>query len=423
MSKILADDVTLRLPINALVSYHYFKKKDIAELRSWGLRLIGDSGAFSAMNLGAEISLDEFLEWGLAWKKDLAWVASLDVIGNEKESWNNFQALRAGGLDAIPTIHYGEDPKTITKYAELGVDFMGLGGMVGRKSEVQRLLRWTLSVFRYARDNHPEMRFHGWGVTHSDLVMNLPWYSVDSSGFSSSYRFARLALFNPATGKNVGIALDGKDIFNHGELLRKEYGIDPEAISVSNRETRRPLVRTSVLSVQKMEDFLRQRHQVSAPNYGLNKGLPTGAHAPNLHVVLGAPRQWQDEAIHSGPNVHVALGFPGAQSTISMNPADQPPQDGPHVHVVDNALSNFYDMSIGNGPGPHVHVVDKDSAHLKIMGEPGPNVHVVTNVPGYLKDITRAAGEYKNLAGPKIHVVPAPKSQSDFEHMTAKETK
>jgi hypothetical protein len=68
-------------------------------------------------------------------------------------------------------------------------------------------------------------------------------------------------------------------------------------------------------------------------------------------------------------------------------------------------------------------VVDKDSAHLKIMGEPGPNVHVVTNVPGYLKDITRAAGEYKNLAGPKIHVVPAPKSQSDFEHMTAKETK
>lgn len=348
------NDVVLRLPINALISYHYFKGKDVAELRSWGLRLIGDSGAFSAKNLGLDISLDEFLEWGLAWRQDLAWVASLDVIGDQKQSWKNYKALRAGGLDAIPTIHYGEDPKTISKYASEGVDFMGLGGMVGRKSEVQRLLRWTLSVFRYARDNHPKMRFHGWGVTHSDLVMNLPWYSVDSSGFSSSYRFARLALFDPSKGKNIGIALDGKDIFNHGNLLRDSYGIDPAAISVSTKETRRPLVRTSVLSVQKMEDFLRTRHRVSAPMYGLNRELRAGGAAPNVHVVLGAPRDWQADAISHGPNVHVALGFPGAQSTISMNPEDKAPQDGPHVHVVDNAKSNFYDMTIGDGPNLHI---------------------------------------------------------------------
>ena len=402
LSKTLANDVILRLPINALVSYHYFRQKDIAELRSWGLRLIGDSGAFSALNVGAHIDVDEFLEWGLTWKNDLAWVASLDVIGNEKESWKNYKALRAGGLEAIPTIHYGTDPKVISKYAKEGVDFMGLGGMVGRKSEVQRLLRWTLSVFRYARDNHPEMRFHGWGVTHNELVMNLPWYSVDSSGFSSSYRFARLALFDPARGRNTTIALDGKDIYNYGDLLRNTYGIEPEAIAVSTKETRRPLVRTSVLSVQKMEDFLRTRHQVTAPKYGLNHNLGVGGEAPNVHVALGFHRPWQSNALNYGPNVHVALGFPGAQSTVSMNPEDKAPQDGPHLHVVDNAKSNFYDMAIGDGAGP--------------------NVHVVTNMVQLYKDmIPSRMDNPKNVDGPNLHV--APGSYTDFQTMTAKEPK
>ena len=32
-------DIPLRLPVNSLVSYHYFKNVDIADMQSWGLRI------------------------------------------------------------------------------------------------------------------------------------------------------------------------------------------------------------------------------------------------------------------------------------------------------------------------------------------------------------------------------------------------
>lgn len=315
------NEVALRLPVNSLISFHYFKKQNVAEMQSWGLRLIGDSGAFSSMSQGAEIDMDEFAAWGLRWKNNLAWVASLDVIGNQPATWANYKKLRAKGLEVIPTIHYGSDPKELDKYAADGVDFVGLGGMVGRKSEAQRLLRWTLSVFRYARDKHPQMRFHGWGVTHSQLIMNLPWYSVDSSGFSSAYRFGRLSLFDPSIAKTVGIEMNGKDAYNHAELMRREYQIDPSEVASSTRETRRQLVRLSMASVQRQEDFLRKRHNVTPPSYGL----------------VG------DRV--AAPNVHLALGFPGAQAVTSLSPNDKPPSAvspiGPSVHFVDAATSHL----------------------------------------------------------------------------------
>ena len=353
----MAEDVPLQYPVNALVSFHYFAKDNIAEMAGWGLNLIGDSGAYSADSLGAPISLDAFAEWAHRWKDSLAWVASLDEIGNAKGTWDNWQRLRKMGLDVVPTVHYGCDPKELDRYVDEGVDFVGLGGMVPRKSEPERLLRWCLSMFKYARDNHPEMRFHGWGVTHPRLVQNLPWYSVDSSGFSSAYRYARLTLFDPKQGKMIPITLNGKDIFKHSELVRKVYGADPARICVSNNLTRRDLVRVAISSVQKLEEFLRKRHgYVSVPVYGIN----TGSEGPNVHYVstgpfLGAvgpegseftknmgmpPRKGPN--IHAsvgssksdyafmfdqvaGGKVHVALGFPSSQATKGLNPKDAEP--------------------------------------------------------------------------------------------------
>lgn len=344
----MSEEVKLRYPVNSLVSFHYFGNRDIAQMKSWGLRLIGDSGAYSALTQGKPINIQEFAEWGNRWKNDLAWLASLDVIGNKEATWKNYKWLRAQGLDVIPTIHYGCDPKELDRYVAEGVDFMGLGGMVGRKSEADRLLRWTLSVFRYARDNHPQLRFHGWGITHRQLTMNLPWYSVDSSGFSAAYRFARLSLFDPAQGKAVAIALDGKDIFKHVDLLKRVYQVDPEDVKLSTPDRRRQLVRLAISSVQKQEDFLRARHKVSAPTYGLN-------------------------GFEEAPHVHIALGFPQAQSTLAVSPTDTPaPLSGPNNHV---ALRTD-ETKLIKPVGPSVHFVDGSATHLK-MGSPiGPSVHV-----------------------------------------------
>lgn len=278
------EDIALTYPVNALVSFHYFETEDIAALTRCGLRLIGDSGAFSAASTGTPVNLSEFATWAKRWRKSLFWIASLDVIGDAAHTRRNYEFLRSENLDVIPTIHYGADPSEMDQYAAEGVNFMGLGGMVGRKSEPSRLLRWALSVFRYARRKHPQMRFHGWGVSHPELVMNLPWFSVDSSGFSSAYRYARMTLFDPRSAKRVGIAIDGRDALRHRDLLANVYGVQPSRVVASTTESRRDLVRLSVASMQRQQDFLRRRFQVDGPTYGVTAQVA----GPNLHFVDAA---------------------------------------------------------------------------------------------------------------------------------------
>lgn len=335
------NDIPLRLPVNSLVSYHYFKNVDIKEMQDWGLRLIGDSGAFSAFSKGVDITIDEFADWGHQWKDNLAWIASLDVIGDLKASYENYQKLRDKNLDVIPTVHYGAEPNALDVYAKDGVDFVGLGGMVARKSERSKLLRWTLNMFRYARDNHPDMKFHGWGISHPELIMNLPWYSVDSSGYSSAYRFAVLKLFDPRKGKSVLIDLDGKDIFTHSDLVRRVYNIDPDLVKVSTPQTRRMLVRLAIASVQKQEDFLRKRHGfIDAPKYGVNDGV-------------------------ADTSIHLPLGGAGAQSTKSLNPTDKPARTltGTNIHFVDGSKQNLKD-ALGIG----MHMAFASTKDIKIAG-------------------------------------------------------
>lgn len=307
----MPQDIPLNYPINSLVSFHYFKDINIAEMHGWGLRIIGDSGAFSALTTGAPVDIREFAAWGRRWRESLFWVASLDVIGDAAATRKNYEFLRSEGLDVVPTIHYGADPSLMDQYAAEGVDFMGLGGMVGRKSEPDRLLRWALKVFRYARDKHPEMRFHGWGITHPQLIMNLPWFSVDSSGFSAAYRYGRLSLFDPRSAKRVGVEMNGRDIYKHKDLLSGVYGVqDLSRVSKSTSDTRRDLVRLSVAAVQLQETFLRRRFGVTPPTYAVSqasKGI-------NMHFVDAAKQHLamlQDDVTgggHTGPMLHAAWG-------------------------------------------------------------------------------------------------------------------
>lgn len=257
-------DVVLDRPINTLVSYFYFADHDLADLSSVGLRMIGDSGAFSADSQGTPVDRDQFFHWAQRWADHLYWVASLDVIGDAAATLANWRAA-PDGLRLVPTLHYGCDPSQMDVYVDGGADLIGLGGMVRYKAEPKRLLRWCLSVMRYARDVHPQVRFHGWGVTHPTLLMNLPWWSVDSSGFSSAYRYGRLKLWNPDTKTTQVAAMNGRETAGIARLLRAHYGIGWDRIAVSNTHTRRDLTRVAVRAMQLMEAFLRSRHRVTPP--------------------------------------------------------------------------------------------------------------------------------------------------------------
>ena len=205
------DPTRLDVPTDILCSFHYFGDIDMGAMRSWGTRIIGDSGAFSAMSTGKPIEREVFHAWADRWRDDLLWVAALDVIGDAEASYQNWLAARRDGLELVPTIHYGEGTVQLDRFAEEGATLIGLGGMVPYSSEKDRLMRWCLMMHRHARDHHPQVRFHGWGISHPYLVDNLPWWSTDSSGFSSCFRFGTLRLWEPRRGRFVGVDLNGRD--------------------------------------------------------------------------------------------------------------------------------------------------------------------------------------------------------------------
>lgn len=295
-------DVPLEQPTNVLASYHFYRGTNMQELASWGLRVIADSGAYSAAVTGAKIDLEAYAEWAKKWEPHLHWIASLDVIGDAEGTWRNWRALTAMGIPAVPTIHYPHDPTGLDRLVEAGADFIGLGGMVPFKSEPKRLLRWCVQVMRYAREKHPHVRFHGWGITHPELLLNLPWWSVDSSGYASAYMYGRLILWDPdrATRITVPVGSKGKAVAAHARLLATHYGLDDwRRIEVSNASSRRDLVRVSIRALQLMEHFMTQRWGVEPP-------------ASLTHA-------------DQGPNVHAALGAPSMQPSRSLSPTDRPP--------------------------------------------------------------------------------------------------
>lgn len=260
------DEVMLDVPTDILCSYFYFSDIDLGAVRSWGTRIIGDSGAFSAFTSGKPIHLADFHAWADRWRDDLFWVASLDVIGDAVGSRENWKAARSDGLQLVPTLHYGADPSDLAWYVDQGVDFIGLGGMVPYSSEPDRLMRWLVPMFKWVRDNAPHVRFHGWGISHPRLVDRLPWWSTDSSGFSSVFRYGSLRLWLPHRSRFVIVNMDGRDARRYAKVLREIYGVrDWRRVSVSNTSTRRDVGRVAYRAIQLYASWLQARQQITPP--------------------------------------------------------------------------------------------------------------------------------------------------------------
>ncbi len=282
----------LAFPVDALVSYFYMREdKDMAAaaaaVATGRLSLIGDSGAFSAHTRGVKIRLGEYAEWIQRWRKHLVWVASLDVIGHAGDSWRNWNVLRdRHGLDTVPTVHAGARTDTLDAYAAAGATLIGLGGMAGR-GYAQRAFRWALSMFRYARDRWPAVRFHLWGVTRRQYLDALPVWSADSSGLlGQPYRYGWLPLFNPASGQHVYLALRGEgDVYRHTHLLRVVYGVDPATIDRAGVDNRQALIQLTAASTQAFAAWLQRRHQVTPPAL-----LATDQVGTRIHLAESSPK-------------------------------------------------------------------------------------------------------------------------------------
>lgn len=256
-----------------LMSYHYMRHcesmtdyLDRYEIKHADLDLFIDCGAFSALTLGAEITADEYGAWLARDHQPASVIASLDVIGTGAEAaegtWRNYLTLtETFGIEVLPVVHVGEPLEYLDRYLDRGHDYIALGGLVGRNWK--HVAPWVIECFRRAGTNAV---FHGFGVTRRQALLDLAWYSVDSSRWGQAFRFGALNLFDDATNdlemfvvsdRRSGGLTSRSMRFNR---LARDHGFDPDELRRPGSHNRHLLVLCAAQAWQRYETSLKGRH-------------------------------------------------------------------------------------------------------------------------------------------------------------------
>jgi hypothetical protein len=261
--------VTFRI----LLSYHYFKGGELHEqIDRWfphgKPEIFADSGAYSAMTQNAPIELTEYAGW-ITRNRDLFDVyANLDVIGDgnraAEATWENQKRLEGMGLKPLPVFHAGENFDVLERLLAAGYGYIALGGLVGRKAA--NTMPWLVKCFQLAEG---KAVFHGFGLTTWGVIAALPFYSVDSTSWGTSFTYGRLSLFDEAKGAFMIAHLSqyGTVYKERAAELIRSYGFNPADFAIKERYSRARTCQLSALSWQRGEAWLRRRHgPVAVPN-------------------------------------------------------------------------------------------------------------------------------------------------------------
>ena len=140
-----------------------------------------DSGAFSAHNSGAPISLEQYTEQAaelVANDPKLAEVYALDVVGNPEASATNTDYMWGKGVHAIPTFHMGSDWDALRAMVDdERFEKIALGGMAKYRRPIIR--GFIAKAFEIAWPK----RIHAFGMTDRRVCEEFPFHSVDSTSW------------------------------------------------------------------------------------------------------------------------------------------------------------------------------------------------------------------------------------------------
>jgi len=180
-----------------LVSYWYHKNTDIDKFIKDNFAdakpdIFADSGGYSAMTQGAQIDVLEYGKWVNKWGHLLTAYSNLDEIGNAIKTLENQNILEQMGLSPLPVFHVGEDWQYL-KYYVNKYQYIALGGMVPYLAHShKKIMAWLIQCFKIANGNS---RYHGFGVTHWQVIKNLPWKSCDSTTWMAGHRYGAQFIF------------------------------------------------------------------------------------------------------------------------------------------------------------------------------------------------------------------------------------
>ena len=280
-------------PFKMLISYHYYKKVDIAAvLAKFPTRpmVFADSGAFSAYSQGADVKVADYAAWLKQWESLFTTYVNLDVIRDAKATAVNQRYLENQGLNPIPVVHTGTDLKVLDDMAK-NYGYIALGGMVGVPGPTA--LKWTATCFK--RVQGKDTVFHGFGQTRNDIIQALPWFSVDSSSWGMGHRIGRLAVWTGRKFETCGVG-DAQSIYKVASFIRK-YGGDPEDLADRSRYHRTKIIPVAANSWRAYEQFLRKKHGA----------VPLPTRANKLHHYRGAIDDTKSQG-DKGLHLHLAEG-------------------------------------------------------------------------------------------------------------------
>lgn len=257
-------------PMNLLWSYAYARKVHVAQVVDrWPVgrvQFFADSGAHSARTLGIHLDVESYGAWLHKWHDQFTVYANLDVIYGPRATYQNQQVLEDMGLSPMPVFHTGEPWSWLERYLDDGYTYIALGKLLGNPWKALR--PWLAQAFRIAEGRAV---FHGFGLTAWQAVREFPWYSVDSSSWTSPYRWGTLTLFD--SGRWVTVrARDRADVLAHRDLL-EDYGADLRLFTNAGRNRRQIGCLSAEAYIRAGEWARRQHGPIPLPP---GKGYPNG---------------------------------------------------------------------------------------------------------------------------------------------------
>lgn len=216
------------------------------------IKLLLDSGAFSAWKRGIEINLSEYISYIKKHEHLLESYVNLDVIPGKpgqptsraeveraaQASHDNLRKMKKAGLQPMPVFHFGEDFKWLTLLLNEKEPYIGIGGLVAIPQPEQ--IEWLDEVFSLLTNKKgwPIVKTHGFGVASFDLLKRYPWTTCDATSWALTAAYGSIycplfrdgkpdyaqppAKFTVSTADRKGGETPSDHYTRFGPLIRKQ---------------------------------------------------------------------------------------------------------------------------------------------------------------------------------------------------------
>lgn len=254
---------------NFLMSFQYVCNKNItSKYGDLDIKLFIDSGAFTYMGDAKyyeytdeqwEKQIMSYLSWAEKHKDIIFAMANLDldkIVGTAKvKEWNEkyFEPFMIRTGIPVCFVYHKEEAESVVswdwwcqRYPYVGVSFTS--------DDPPEFMH---EIFNTAEKYNTVI--HGFGMTRTSILPDLPFYTVDSTSWKSGFRYGQLAIWN---GKKVQMFKKDDWAAKALKYIRSYPDLQPplnEDLLYAYDEPE--VLRANVYAYQKAEEYIRFRHK------------------------------------------------------------------------------------------------------------------------------------------------------------------